>query len=232
MPKYSKSLLYGNKYNNAHVRCIIPEDKRELKRRLQQIQRHEAEAEMGRQKRVEQWRQLVVEEEREEWERKREVEKLQKMIDREMQRAHHRYQTDVNSAESSTHIPSNHAYSIKVPRCSSATNKYSDQEVVTDALQESSLIFEQLEDVNMSECELYAAAPTDEQETCNIDVENQLLPDRQDGAALKKGDSSNNTTEQPTIETPSAEQTSPSSISTDVDIVSNDDAATVEQVEY
>ena len=153
------------------------------------------------------------------------------MIDREMQRAHNRYQTDVNSAESSTHIPSNHAYSIKVPRCSSATNKYSDQEVVTDALQESSLIFEQLEDVNMSECVLYAAAPTDEQETCNIDVENQLLPDRQDGAALKKGDSSNNTTEQPTIETPSAEQTSPSSISTDVDIVSNDDAATVDQVE-
>ena len=231
MPNYSKSLLYSNKYNNAHVRCSIPEDKRELKRRLQEIQRHEAEVEVGRQKRVEQWRQFVVEEEREERERKREIEKLQKMIDREMQRVHHRYQTDVNSAVSSTHIPSNHADSIEVPRCSSVTSVYSGQEVVTDALQESSLIFEQPEDVNMSECESYAATPTDEQETCNIDVEDQLLPDRQDGAALKKCNSSKNTTEQSTVKTDSTEQTALSSVPTEVAIVPYDDAATIDIVE-
>ena len=128
------------------------------------IQRHEEQAEVERQKRAEQWRQLVVREEREERERKRKIESLQKLIKKEMQRKHRRCQSDVNSANSSMHIPNSHTdlkdFS-KTPCCSSATN----------------------------------------------------------------------TTEQPTIETASAELTSPSSISTDVDIVLNDDAATVDQVE-
>ena len=138
MPKYSAPSKYSNKFNSAHVRCSIPEDKRELRRILQQIQRHEAEAEVGRQKRVEQWRQLVVEEEREEQERKREIEKLQRMIDSEMQRAHHRYHTDVNSAQSSTHIPNNHANSTKGPLDSSAMNGHSNLEVEADNAKQTS----------------------------------------------------------------------------------------------
>ena len=173
-----ESSLYSNTYND--VRCRINEEKAELKRRLQQVQRHEAEAEINRQKRAEQWRQLVVKEEREERERKKKIEKLQKLIDKEMKRAHHRHHADVNPTYLSTHIQNSHTEFSKLSLCSTATNK---------------------------------------------------PPDRQDGAALKKGDSSNNTTEQPTIETAGAEQTSPSSISTDVDIVLNDDAATVDQVE-
>ena len=51
MPKYSTSPLYSNKYKD--MRCIIQEDKRELKRRLQHIQRCEAEAEVERQKMAE-----------------------------------------------------------------------------------------------------------------------------------------------------------------------------------
>ena len=82
MPKYSKSLLYSNKYN--YMRHSVQEDKEELKRRLQHVQRCEAEAEIQRQKRAEQWRLLVVEEEREERERRKKIQKLQKMIDREM----------------------------------------------------------------------------------------------------------------------------------------------------
>ena len=131
MPKYSVPSKYSNKFNNAHVRCSIPEDKRELRRRLQQIQRHEAEAEVGRQKRVEQWRQLVVKEEREERERKREIES-------EMQRAHHRYHTDVNSAQSSTHIPNNHANSTKGPLDPSAMNGHSNLEVEADSAKQTS----------------------------------------------------------------------------------------------
>ena len=72
MAKYNKPSLYSNKYND--IRCSIQEDKRELKRRLQHIQRCEAEAEVERQKRAEKWRQLVVKEEREERERKRKIE--------------------------------------------------------------------------------------------------------------------------------------------------------------
>ena len=102
MPKYSTSSVYSNTYNDN--RCRIHEEKAELKRRLQQVQRCEAEAEINRKKRAEQWRQLVLKEEREEHERKRKIEKLQKLIDKEMQRKHRRHHTDVNSANSSTHI--------------------------------------------------------------------------------------------------------------------------------
>ena len=102
MPKYSTYSLYSNTYNDN--RCRIHEEKAELKRRLQQVQRCEAEAEINRKKRAEQWRQLVLKEEREEHERKRKIEKLQKLIDKEMQRKHRRHHTDVNSANSSTHI--------------------------------------------------------------------------------------------------------------------------------
>ena len=102
MPKYSTSSVYSNTYNDN--RCRIHEEKTELKRRLQQVQRCEAEAEINRKKRAEQWRQLVLKEEREEHERKRKIEKLQKLIDKEMQRKHRRHHTDVNSANSSTHI--------------------------------------------------------------------------------------------------------------------------------
>ena len=102
MPKYSTSSLYSNTHNDN--RCRIHEEKAELKRRLQQVQRCEAEAEINRKKRAEQWRQLVLKEERVEHERKRKIEKLQKLIDKEMQRKHRRHHTDVNSANSSTHI--------------------------------------------------------------------------------------------------------------------------------
>ena len=131
MPKCNESSPYSSKYNN--VKCSIQEDKRELKRRLQQIERHEAEAEAERQKRAEKWRQLVVKEEREERERKRKIQSLQKLIERETQRAHPRYHTDVNSARSSLHIPSSHKYSRKIPCCSFATN-ITEPEVVADVL--------------------------------------------------------------------------------------------------
>ena len=131
MPKCNESSPYSSKYNN--VKCSIQEDKRELKRRLQQIERHEAEAEAERQKRAEKWRQLVVKEEREERERKRKIQSLQKLIERETQRAHPRYHTDVNSARSSMHIPSSHKYSRKIPCCSFATN-ITEPEVVADVL--------------------------------------------------------------------------------------------------
>ena len=107
-----------------------------------------------------------MKEEREERERKRKIESLQKLIKKEMQQKHRRCQTDVNSANSSTHIPNSHADckdSSKTPCFSSATN----------------------------------------------------------------------TTEQPTVGTDSAdtaEQTSPSSISTDVDIVRTGDDTTVDEV--
>ena len=131
MPKYSTSPLYSNKYND--IRCSIQEDKRELKRRLQHIQRCEAEAEAERQKRAEKWRQLVVKEEREERERKRKIQSLQKLIGRETQRAHPRYHNDVNSARSSMHIQSSHKYSRMIPCCSFATN-ITEPEVVADVL--------------------------------------------------------------------------------------------------
>ena len=131
MPKCNESSPYSSKYNN--VKCSIQEDKRELKRRLQQIERHEAEAEAERQKRAEKWRQLVVKEEREERERKRKIQSLQKLIERETQRAHPRYHTDVNSARSLLHIPSSHKYSRKIPCCSFATN-ITEPEVVADVL--------------------------------------------------------------------------------------------------
>ena len=63
MSKYSKSFLYNNKYN--HIRDSIQEEKAELKRRLQHVQRCEVDAEIQRQKRAEQWPQLVIKEERE-----------------------------------------------------------------------------------------------------------------------------------------------------------------------
>ena len=98
------------------------------------------EAEIQRQKRAEQWRLLVVEEEREERERKRKIEKLQKMIDREMQRAHHRHHRNVNSDNSAMHISRSHADfkdSGKMP-CSSAANVLSNPEVETDSTEQTS----------------------------------------------------------------------------------------------
>ena len=83
------------------MRQSVQEDKEELKRRLLHVQRCEVEAEIQRQKSAEQWRQLVSKEEREESERKQQIKKLQKLIDREMQRKHLRYHTNVNSARSS-----------------------------------------------------------------------------------------------------------------------------------
>ena len=123
MPKYSKSFLYNNNY--THIRDSIQEEKAELKRRLQHVQRCEVDAEIQRQKRAEQWRQLVLKEEKEEHERKTKIESLQKLIKKEMQRKHRRCQTDVNSANSSTHIPNSYAdlkdFSM-TPCCSSASN--------------------------------------------------------------------------------------------------------------
>ena len=72
MAKYSKPSMYSDKYN--HMRHRIQEDKDELKRRLQYVQRCEADAEIKRQKRAEKWRQLVMKEEKEERERKRKIE--------------------------------------------------------------------------------------------------------------------------------------------------------------
>ena len=233
-----ESSLYNNTY--IDVRCRINEEKAELKRRLQQIQRREAEAEINRQKRAEQWRQLVVKEEREERERKKKIEKLQKLIDKEMKRAHHRHHADVNPTYSSTHIQNSHREFSKLSLCSTATNKPSDSKVVSDALineQEASLTLEQPERISATVMHGNKSLEIDPPEVIDMHMSNYkndedlLPPDRQDGAVLKKGDSSNNTTEQPTIKTAGAEQTSPSSISTDVDIVLNDDAATVDQVE-
>ena len=123
MPKYSKSFLYNNNY--THIRDSIQEEKAELKRRLQHVQRCEVDVEIQRQKRAEQWRQLVLKEEKEEHERKTKIESLQKLIKKEMQRKHRRCQTDVNSANSSTHIPNSYAdlkdFSM-TPCCSSASN--------------------------------------------------------------------------------------------------------------
>ena len=139
IPKYSKSLLSSNKYN--YMRHSVQKDKEELKRRLQHVPRCEAEAEIQRQRRAEQWRQLIVDEEREERERKRKIEKLQKMIDREMQRAHHRHHSNVNSDNSSIHIPRSHADfkdSGKMSCCSSAANVLSNPEVETDSTEQTS----------------------------------------------------------------------------------------------
>ena len=72
MAKYSKPSMYSDKYN--YMRHRIQEDKGELKRRLQYVQRCEADAEIKRQKRAEKWRQLVMKEEKEERERKRNIE--------------------------------------------------------------------------------------------------------------------------------------------------------------
>ena len=224
MPKYSKFLLYNNKYN--HIRDSIQEEKAELKRKLQHVQRCEVDAEIQRQKRAEQWRHLVIKEEREERERKRKIEKLQKLIAKEMQKAHHRYHTDINTAELSTSIPSSHIDfedSSKIPCCSSATNEISETEVATDAFINVEADSHTQQDVMPPA----ARPPTDQQEAC---VEDLLLPDRKDDAALKEIDS----TEQPTVETDSAdtaEQTSPSSISTNIDVVPHDDSATVDKVE-
>ena len=231
-----------------------PEDKRELKRRLQQIQRHEAEAEVGRQKRVEQWRQLVVEEEREERERKREIEKLEKMIDREMQQAHHRYHTDVNSAKSTTYIPNSHTDSSKVPLCSSAsaTNVLLDPEVVT-GVQEAPLTFEQPKELSltvmhgneslkldssevtdMSKCKVNAAAASrvDQQEDCCNNDEDLLPSERKDYTELREADvMKKSTTEQPTVEANNMEHTDPPSVPTSIETAPHDDtSATVNEV--
>ena len=205
-----ESSLYSNTYNN--VRCRINEEKAELKTRLQQVQRHEAEAEINRQKRAEQWRQLVVKEEREERERKKKIEKLQKLIDKEMKRAHHRHHADVNPTYSSTHIQNSHTEFSKLPLCSTATNKPSDSKVVSDALineQEASLTFEQPKIMS-------AVAPTEQQLESCYDMEDQLLPDRKDDSSLKDADSTNNATE----------QTAPSSVTTDVGIAPHDETST------
>ena len=157
-----------------------------------------------------------------------------------MKRAHHRHHADVNPIYPSTHIQNSHAEFSKLSLCSTATNKPSDSKVVLDALineQEASLTLEQPERISATVMHRNKSLEIDPSEVIDMHMSNYkidedlLPPDRQDGAALKKGDSSHNTTEQPTIETASAEQTSPSSISTDVDIVLNDDAATVDQVE-
>ena len=137
MPKYSEPSTYSSKYNN--IRCSMQDDKRELKRRLLYVQKCEAEAEIEKQKRAEKWRQLVVKEEREERERKGKIENLQKLIKREMQQAHPRCHTDVNSANSSTPNLNGHTDSNKVPLCSSATNKHSDLDVETDDAEQTAL---------------------------------------------------------------------------------------------
>ena len=219
MPKYSKSFLYNNNY--THIRDSIQEEKAELKRRLQHVQRCEVDAEIQRQKRAEQWRQLVIKEEREERERKRKIEKLQKLIAKEMQKVHH---TDVNTAESSTSIPSCHIDfedSSKILCCSSATNESSETEVATDAFINVHAASHTQQDVMPPA----ARPPTDQQEVC---VEELLPPHRKDHAELQEADAMNkSTTEQPTVETNSKEQTAP----TDIDIVANDNAAAVDKVE-
>ena len=218
--KYSKPSMYSDKYN--HMRHRIQEDKDKLKRRLQYVQRCEADAEIERQKRAEKWWQLVMKEERE---RKRNIESLQKLIKREMQQAHRRYHTDVYSSHSSTHIPTSHKDSKKIPRCPSATD-ITESEVAADALcnvQEASHTFEQPERMSHA-----IPSPADLQEACNNDVEKLLPPHRKDHAELKEADAMNkSTTEQPTVETNSKEQRAP----TDVDIVANDNAAGVDKVE-
>ena len=174
------------------------------------------------------WRKLVVKEEREERERKRKIESLQKLIERETQRAHLRYHTDVNSARSSMHIPSSHKDSSKTPCCSSATN-ITEPDVAVDVLfnvpEASHTFFDQPERVS-------AAISIDQQEVCYIDVDDQLLPDRKDDTAPKDVDSTNNTTEQPAIETGSRQQTDPTSVATDVEVVPyHDTTPTADKVE-
>ena len=223
MAKYSKPSMYSDKYN--HMRHRIQEDKDELKRRLQYVQRCEADAEIKRQKRAEKWRQLVMKEEKEERERKRKIESLQKLIKRKMQRAHLRYHTDVYSVRSSTHIPTSHKDSKKIPRCPSAID-ITESKIAADALcnvQEASHTFEQPERTSHA-----IPSPADLQEACNNDVEKLLPPHRKDHAELNEADAMNKiTTEQPTVETNSKEQRAP----TDVDIVANDNAAAVDEVE-
>ena len=224
MPKINESSPCSSKYNN--VKCSIQEDKRELKRRLQYVQRCEADAEIERQKRAEKWRQLVMKEEKEERERKRNIESLQKLIKREMQRAHPRYHTDVYSSHSSTHIPTSHKDSKKIPRCPSATD-ITESKVAADALcneQEASDTFEQPERMSHA-----IPSPADLQEACNNDVEKLLPLHRKVHVELKEADAmKKSTTKQPTVETNSKEQTAPTD---HVDRVANDNAAAIDKVE-
>ena len=119
------------------------------------------------------------------------------------------------------HIPSSHKDSSKTPCCSSATN-ITKPEVAVDVLfnvPEASHTFDQPERMS-------AAVSIDQQEACYIDVDDQLLPDRQDDAAPKDVDSTNNTKEQPAIETGSRQQTDSTSVATDVEVIPYHDATT------
>ena len=227
MAKYSKPSMYSDKYN--YMRHRIQEDKDELKRRLQYVQRCEADAEIKRQKRAEKWRQLVMKEEKEERERKRNIESLQELIKREMQRVHPRYHIDVYSSHSSTHIPTSHKKSKKIPRCPSATD-ITESEVAADALcnvQEASHTFEQPERMSHA-----IPPPAGLQEACINDVEKLLPPHRKDHAELREANAmKKSTTEQSTVKTDSTEQTALSSVPTEVAIVPYDDAATIDIVE-
>ena len=117
------------------------------------------------------------------------------------------------------HIPSSHKDSSKIPCCSSATN-ITELEVAVDVLlnvPEASHTFDQPERMS-------AAVSIDQQEACYVD--DQLLPDRKDDPAPKDVDSPNNTTEQPAIETGSRQQTDPTSVATDVEVVPYHNAIT------
>ena len=213
MPKYSESSTYSSKYNN--IRCSMQDDKRELKRRLLYVQKCEAEAEIEKQKRAEKWRQLVVKEEREERKRKRKIENLQKLIKREMQQAHPRCHTDVNSENSSTPNLNGHTDSSKVPLCSSATNKHSDLDVETDDAEQTAL---------HSVTTYVGIAPHHDTTSTVYKVEQATTVDERDADLPPRDQMVANALEEPSI----IEQTDQSSVSTTEETDSPDDITIAE----
>ena len=249
MPKYRTSSLYLNK--SKDIRCRVQENKDELKKRLLHVQRCEAEAEIQRKKRAEQWRQLVLKEEKEEHERKAKIESLQKLIKKEMQQKHHRHHADVNPTYSSMHVQNRHTEFSKLSPCSTATNKPSDSKVVSDALineQEASLTLEQPERISATVMHRNKSLKIDPPEVIDMHmsnykiVEDLLPPHKKDDLQLKEaGSTTKNTTKLPAVETDSTgqqaaktdskEQTALSSVPTDREIIPHDGTTATDRVE-